>query len=227
MCPKVVIVSNQPTEYKNLETLLIQDGCDVFQLSIIDAKNLELINNISPDVILLEMDLGTQNGIEVCYQLKIEKKIDAFIIISSSQEEDYVQIEAFKAGADDYIIKPISNRVFLKKIKALINRTSQTLFQNSNKGTLIHNNIVIDIDEYAIYNGAEKLDLPRKEFEILCLLFKNPQKVFSRDSIYQTVWENMENFNPRIIDVHIRKIREKVGEKVINTIKGVGYQLAK
>lgn len=226
MCPKVVIISNQPTEHKKLELLLIQEGYEVFQLSAIDAKNIELINNISPHVILLEMDLGTQNGIEVCYQLKIEKKIDAFIVINSSQEEDYVQIEAFKAGADDYNIKPISNRVLIKKIKALINRTSQNLNHN-NKGTLIHNNIVIDIDEYAIYNGTEKLDLPRKEFEILCLLFKNPQKVFSRDSIYQIVWENMESFNPRTIDVHIRKIREKVGEGVINTIKGVGYQLAK
>lgn len=227
MCPKIVIISNQPTEHKKLELLLIQEGYEIFQLSAIDAKNIELINNISPDVILLEMDLGSQNGIEICYQLKIEKKIDAFIVINSSQEEDYVQIEAFKAGADDYIIKPISNRVLIKKIKALINRTSQIVSQNKNKGTLIHNNIVIDIDEYAIYNGTDKLDLPRKEFEILCLLFKNPQKVFSRESIYHAIWEKVDSFNPRTIDVHIRKIREKVGEDVINTIKGVGYQLAK
>lgn len=227
MCPKVVIISNHPTEHKKLEHLLVQEGYEVFQLSAINAKNVALIDNIAPQIILLEMDLGAYDGIEVCYQLKIEKKIDAFIVINSTQEEDYVQIEAFKAGADDYIIKPISNRVLLKKIQALLNRSSQKTIYNNIKGTLMHNDIVVDIDEYAVYKGQQKIELPRKEFEILCLLFKNPRKVFSRDNIYQSVWENTENLNPRIIDVHIRKIREKIGDEIIHTIKGVGYQLAK
>jgi two-component system alkaline phosphatase synthesis response regulator PhoP len=225
MLPKIVVISKNTDEQSKLKTLLTKEGFEVLHFSEIKQQTIELISNVSPHIILLEMDLEESDGIEVCYQLKMEKKIKAFIVINSSQHEEYIQIEAFKAGADDYIVTPISNRVLIKRINALIKRTP--FFTPSNTNSLItHQNFVIDRESYAVLRGSEKISLPKKEFEMLCLLFKNPQKIYSRNEIYLSVWNNLDHYNSRIIDVHIRKIREKLGDSIINTIKGVGYQLA-
>jgi two-component system alkaline phosphatase synthesis response regulator PhoP len=225
MLPKIVVISKNTDEQSKLKTLLTKEGFEVLHFSEIKQQTIELISNVSPHIILLEMDLEESDGIEVCYQLKMEKKIKAFIVINSSQHEEYIQIEAFKAGADDYIVTPISNRVLIKRINALIKRTP--FFTPSNTNSLItHQNFVIDRESYAVLRGSEKISLPKKEFEMLCLLFKNPQKIYSRNEIYLSVWNNLDHYNSRIIDVHIRKIREKLGDSLINTVKGVGYQLA-
>ena len=116
------------------------------------------------------------------------------------------------------------NHLLIKKIKALIKRSTFSVLTHNN--TLIsYKDLVIDRDSYTILRGSEQLTLPKKEFELLCLFFKNPQKTFSRQEIYHTIWDNIDKYNPRIIDVHIRKIREKIGDSYINTVKGVGYQL--
>lgn len=225
MLPKIVIISKHTDEQLELKSLLIKEGFEVLFISEINKATFDLISNISPHLILLEMDLDDHDGIEVCYQLKTEKKIKALIVINSSQTEEYIQIEAFKAGADDYYIVPISNRLLIKKIRALLKHSS---FSNStHSSTLIsYKDLVIDKESYAILRGSEQLTLPKKEFELLCLFFKNPQKIFSRNEIYHAIWDNFDKYNPRIIDVHIRKIREKIGDSYINTIKGVGYQLS-
>jgi two-component system alkaline phosphatase synthesis response regulator PhoP len=225
MLPKIVVISKNTDEQSKLKTLLTKEGFEVLHFSEIKQQTIELISNVSPHIILLEIDLEESDGIEVCYQLKMEKKIKAFIVINSSQHEEYIQIEAFKAGADDYIVTPVSNRVLIKRINALIKRTP--FFTPSNTNSLItHQNFVIDRESYAVLRGSEKISLPKKEFEMLCLLFKNPQKIYSRNEIYLSVWNNLDHYNSRIIDVHIRKIREKLGDSLINTVKGVGYQLA-
>ena len=224
MLPKIVVISKNTDEQSKLKTLLTKEGFEVLPFSEIKQQTIELISNVSPHIILLEMDLEESDGIEVCYQLKMEKKIKAFIVINSSYSEDYIQIEAFKAGADDYIVTPISNRVLIKKINALLKRVP---FSTPNTNSLItHQNFVIDRESYAVLRGSEKISLPKKEFEMLCLLFKNPQKIYSRKEMYASIWDNQDYYNPRIIDVHIRKIREKIGDSLINTVKGVGYQLA-
>lgn len=225
MQPKIVIISKHTDEQLELRSLLVKESFEVLFISEINKATFDLISNISPHLILLEMDLDDHDGIEVCYQLKMEKKIKAFIVINSSQSEDYVQIEAFKAGADDYIVTPISNRVLIKKINALIKRTPFSTRTNTNS-LITHKGLVIDRESYTILRGSEKISLPKKEFELLCLFFKNPHKIYSRNEIYGSIWNNLENYNSRIIDVHIRKIREKLGDSVINTVKGVGYQLA-
>ena len=225
MLPKIVVISKNTDEQSKLKTLLTKEGFEVLLFSEIKQQTIELISNVSPHIILLEMDLEESDGIEVCYQLKMEKKIKAFIVINSSYSEDYIQIEAFKAGADDYIVTPISNRVLIKKINALLKRAPFSTPSNTNS-LITHLNYVIDRESYAVLRGSEKISLPKKEFEMLCLLFKNPQKIYSRKEIYGSVWDNQDHYNPRIIDVHIRKIREKIGDSLINTVKGVGYQLA-
>lgn len=225
MLPKIIVISNQSVNQNELKSFLTKEGFEVLLFSEITKNTLELISNVSPDIILIEMDKDGHDGIDLCHQLKMENKITAFIVINSSFPEEYIQIEAFKAGADDYYIVPISNRLLIKKIRALLKHSS---FSNStHSSTLIsYKDLVIDKESYAILRGSEQLTLPKKEFELLCLFFKNPQKIFSRNEIYRNIWDNAENYNPRIIDVHIRKIREKIGDTVIKTIKGVGYQLA-
>ena len=225
MLPKIVVISKNTDEQSKLKTLLTKEGFEVLLFSEIKQQTIELISNVSPHIILLEMDLEESDGIEVCYQLKMEKKIKAFIVINSSYSEDYIQIEAFKAGADDYIVTPISYRVLIKKINALLKRVPFSTPSNTNS-LITHQNFVIDRESYAVLRGSEKISLPKKEFEMLCLLFKNPQKIYSRKEMYASIWDNQDYYNPRIIDVHIRKIREKIGDSLINTVKGVGYQLA-
>lgn len=225
MLPKIVVISNHSVNQNELKSFLTKEGFEVLLFSEISKTTLELISNVSPNIILIEMDQNGHDGIDLCYQLKMEKKINAFIVINSSFPEDYIQIEAFKAGADDYYIAPISNRLMIKKIRTLLKRSSFSVLTHSS--TLIsYKDLIIDRESYTILRGSEQLTLPKKEFELLCLFFKNPQKIFSRNEIYHVIWDNFDKYNPRIIDVHIRKIREKIGNSYINTIKGIGYQLS-
>ena len=225
MQPKIVVVSRFQHDFEELKTLFLKEKFEAVFISEPTAANIELIKNLSPQVVLIEMDLGGLDAIELCYQLKMEKKTKAFVIIYSTQPEEYIQLEAYKVGVDDYIIKPVSNRLLLKKINALIKRTDQTRINSSNN-KIAFKDIVIDRESYTILRGSEKIELPKKEFELLYLLINNPDKTYTRNEIYKQVWDNLDNFNPRIIDVHVRKIREKIGESLINTVKGVGYQLA-
>ncbi|MBI2279749.1 MAG: response regulator transcription factor [Bacteroidetes bacterium] len=225
MQSKIVVVSRFQSDLGDLKKFLLKEGFEVIPIIEINSTNIELINNLAPQIVFLEMDMGNFDGIEICHQLKIEKKINGFVVISSTLPEEYIQIEAYKAGADDYIVKPISNRLLLRKLKALIKRTPKAQMSAKNN-RISFKDIVIDRESYSILRGVEKIELPKKEFELLYLLFNNPQKTFTRSEIYKSVWDNVDNYNPRIIDVHIRKIREKIGNALISTVKGVGYQLA-
>ena len=225
MAPIIDILSNNLTELESTQKLFKSEGFDVFIYSSVNEENINSIYKNHPDILLLDLDIDNSDGIELCHQLKTENALNSFIVLFSSHQEEYIQIEAFKAGADDYIIKPINPRILVKRIKALLKRKPLNLNKTKPK-ILSYNQLKIDRESYLVYNEGESFSLPRKEFEMLFLLINKPQKVFTREEIFQKVWKEKNCMNTRIIDVHIRKIREKIGENIINTVKGVGYQLA-
>lgn len=225
MTPIIDIFSSNSLELENTKKLFKKEGFEVFTSSKVDEKSINSIYKNHPDIILLDLDIENSDGIELCHQLKAENALNSFIVLFTSHQEEYIQIEAFKAGADDYIIKPINPRILVKKIKALLKRKPLNPKEARSK-ILSYNNLKIDRESYLVYNDGESFSLPRKEFEMLFLLINKPQKVFSREEIFQKVWKGKNCMNNRIIDVHIRKIREKIGNNIINTVKGVGYQLA-
>lgn len=160
------------------------------------------------------------DGVETCQELRqlptLQKSLIAFY---TARNEDYSQIAGFSAGADDYMIKPVKPNVLLLRIKALLKRNKprqlSTVIQSGN--------IRIDRERYIVFKGNEEIILPRKEFELLALLLTAPRKVFTRQDIYREIWGAEFGDKNRTIDVHVRKLREKIGDQFIKTIKGVGY----
>ena len=224
MTPIINILSSNSLELTTVKKFFEAEGFEVFTFSVVNEQTINEIYKSHPDVILLDLNIENSDGIELCYQLKTENALNSYIVLFTDHQEEYIQVEAFKAGADDYIIKPINPRVLLKRIKALLKR--KLLNPKTEKPKILsYNNLKIDRESYLVYSDGEKISLPRKEFEMLFLLINKPQKVFSREEIFQKIWKENVTTNPRIIDVHIRKIREKLGENIIKTIKGVGYQL--
>lgn len=225
MAPIINILSSNLPELESTQKVFQIEGFDVYTYSVVNEKTVNSIYKNHPDIILLDLDIENSDGIELCHQLKTENALNSFIVLFTSHQEEYIQIEAFKAGADDYIIKPINPRILVKRIKALLKRKPLNPKQSKPK-ILSYNQLKIDRESYLVYNDGQSFTLPRKEFEMLFLLINTPQKVFSREEIFQKVWKESKSMNIRIIDVHIRKIREKIGDNIINTVKGVGYQLA-
>ncbi len=177
-----------------------------------------------PELILLDVMMPGMDGIETCDQLrKIPELQDTLIAFLTARGEDYSQVAGFDAGADDYITKPIKPKVLISRIKALLRRHGQTAKTNSTS-LQEFGQLTIDLDKYQVRYKDKKLDLPRKEFELLTLLSSRPGKVFHRDEILDKIWGNEVVVGGRTIDVHIRKLREKIGEKYIKTVKGVGYK---
>jgi two-component system alkaline phosphatase synthesis response regulator PhoP len=163
------------------------------------------------------------DGIETCRQLReIEKLKTTFIVFLTARDEEFVEIMGFNAGADDYISKPIKPRALLSRINAILRRGGSK--EEGQQPKIEANGLIIDRETYIVYKGAEQISLAKKEFELLYLLASKPGKVFSRDMILEQIWGNDVVVINRTIDVHIRKLREKVGEDFIVTIKGVGYK---
>tara|TARA_R110001592_G_scaffold347686_1_gene641347 strand:- start:6034 stop:6714 length:681 start_codon:yes stop_codon:yes gene_type:complete len=225
MSSKIAVLSTNKIESEKLSPLFNKEGYEVVLYSDAKKQTLDSILNTSPDIVLIDLDLETTDGIEVCYFLRNEKKTNSFLLLFSDKNEEYIEIEAFKAGADDYIVKPINPRLFVRKIKAILNRSNQKK-QKLEQKQLVFKDVKVDLESYAVFKEDKETYLPRKDFEILQLFILNPKKVYSREEIHKIVWSSDDNFNPRVIDVHIRKIREKVGNYFIETIKGVGYRLA-
>ena len=169
------------------------------------------------DVMMPEM-----SGIEACTEIKqIDELRETIIIFLSARNEDYTQISAYDAGADDYISKPVQPKILLKKISNIAKKINS----NKNSPNVIDlGSILINREEYLVFKNKNEIILPRKEFELLFLLASKPGKVFTRDQIMNKVWGTLVVVGDRTIDVHIRKLREKIGEKHIKTIKGIGYK---
>jgi two-component system alkaline phosphatase synthesis response regulator PhoP len=175
-----------------------------------------------PHLIILDLMMPEMDGIEACEQIRETKGLENTVItFLTARGEDYSQVAGFDAGADDYITKPVKPKVLMSKVKALLRRFKSNA---SEKNIYKIGGIVINRDEYKISSDGVEMTLPRKEFELLSLLTSEPNKVFKRDDILNTVWGNEVVVGGRTIDVHIRKLREKLGDDKFKTVKGVGYK---
>lgn len=174
-----------------------------------------------PHLIILDVMMPEMDGIEACEQIrKIDSLDNTIITFLTARGEDYSQVAGFDAGADDYITKPIKPKVLVSKVKALLRRFKD----EEDTSNVVLGNLVINRDEYKIVLKGEEIVLPRKEFELLSLLASKPGKVFKREDILDNVWGNEVVVGGRTIDVHIRKLREKLGDDYFKTVKGVGYK---
>ena len=221
LAPKVLLVDDEQDILELLKYNLEREGYQVTTaLNGRDALRSAKANR--PDLIVLDIMMPGMDGVEVCNQLRqLPEFKQTLITFLSARGEDYSQIAGFEAGADDYITKPIRPKVFVSKIKALLKRSGG---ERPDGRILESNGIKIDLEKVLVYIGEQELQLPKKEFELLVLLMSKPGKVFKRDEIYSHIWGNELFVGDRTIDVHIRKLREKIGDERIKTIKGIGYK---
>ncbi|OEY73333.1 response regulator transcription factor [Salegentibacter salarius] len=221
---------------KDIKILLVDDEPDILEIvgynlsaegyQVITADNgadaVKLAKKKKPQLIILDVMMPEMDGIEACAQIRklpeLEETIIAFL---TARGEDYSQMAGFDAGADDYITKPIKPKVLVSKVKALLRRFKDDT-ATSNVVTI--KDLIINRDEYKVIKNGEEIILPRKEFELLSLLASKPGKVFKREDILDNVWGAEVVVGGRTIDVHIRKLREKIGDECFKTVKGVGYK---
>lgn len=221
---KILIVDDEDDILQFIRYNLEKDN---FQVCIASngKKGLLLAEKENPDLIILDIMMPEMDGVEVCRQLRANPKFDDTIItFLSARGEDYSQIAAFDVGGDDYITKPIRPRVLVSRIKALLrrkNRSGARLDENIIK----INDLTIDTEKVIVQINGKRIDLPKKEFELLSLLASRPGKVFTREEIFRKIWGNDVIVGNRTIDVHIRKLREKIGDHYIKTSKGIGYKM--
>lgn len=217
---KILIVDDEPDIIEILKYNLNNEGYDVKSAN--DGKKaVEKAKKFIPDIILLDVMMPGMDGIEACTEIKkISSLSNTRIIFLSARSEDFTQIAAFDAGADDYVTKPVKPKILIKKISSI----SKRINNNTLSDILDLGEIKINKESYLISLNKQDISLPRKEFELLYLLASKPGKVFSRDEIMHKVWGSQVIVGDRTIDVHIRKLREKIGDKLIKTIKGVGYK---
>ena len=218
---KILIVDDDPDITEILTYNLSNEGYNV-KSAVNGVEALKKAKKFIPDIILLDVMMPEMDGIEACSQLReIESLSKSMIIFLSARGEDFTQIAAFDAGADDYINKPVKPKILLKKISSISRRI---LSENNNTSNIIIGSLAIDRESYTVTLEKDEITLPRKEFELLYLLASKPGKVLTRDEIMFKVWGTQVVVGDRTIDVHVRKLREKIGEKYIKTIKGVGYK---
>jgi two-component system alkaline phosphatase synthesis response regulator PhoP len=216
---KILLVDDEPDILAFIKYNLQKEGYEVDTASngreaVVKAK----ANH--PDLILLDVMMPEMDGIETCVELREIAGLNSVIAFLTARGEDYSQIAGLDAGADDYITKPIKPRMLTSRVKALLRRSSNAAGSGTNQSEGIH----IDRERYVVMRDGEELSLPKKEFELLALLASKPGNVFARDVIYNAVWGDDVIVGDRTIDVHIRKLREKIGEEHIKTVKGVGYR---
>ncbi len=218
---KILLVDDEPDILEIVGYNLSNEGYEV-----ITAENgyegVKKAKKEQPQLIILDVMMPEMDGIEACENIrKVPELKDTIITFLTARGEDYSQVAGFDAGADDYITKPIKPKVLVSKVKALLRR----LKKEESTGSLIKiGDLVINRDEYKIILKDKEILLPRKEFELLSLLASKPGKVFKREDILDKVWGNEVVVGGRTIDVHIRKLREKIGDNCFKTVKGVGYK---
>lgn len=219
---EILLIDNDYASASDLQEFLVSKGFDV-SLALSATKAKELIQLRTPTIVFIEIELSDSNGIDLCLELKKKKHLkNTYFIFLSSQSDNFLQISALNSGGDDYLIKPISHRLVLSKISSYLRR-----LHPSNAATLNNiepNQLFIDTEKYLVYKGKNELELPKKQFEILSLMYQNQRKVFSRDDLKKELWDNPSTVNNRTIDVHIKKLREIIGDSYIKTVKGVGYK---
>ncbi len=218
---KVLLVDDEPDILELLRYNLEREGYAV-QTAINGKDALKAARANRPDLIVLDIMMPGMDGVEVCMQLRQQPEFkNTVIVFLTARGEDYSQIAGFEAGADDYITKPVRPKVFVSKVKALLKRSGGDRTEDR---ILEANGVTVDLEKVMVVADGRELQLPKKEFELLALLIGKPGKVFKRDEIYGQVWGNDLFVGDRTIDVHIRKLREKIGDERIKTIKGIGYK---
>lgn len=221
---------------KKEKILLVDDEPDILEIvsynlkkedyTVFTAENgqeaIKIAKKEQPDLVILDVMMPEMDGMETCYQLRnIPSLKDTLIAFLTARGEDYSQIAGFDAGADDYITKPVKPRVLVSKVKAILRRKGSTA---SAEEEVEAGGISIDRERYLIKKEGEEISLPKKEFELLSLLMAKPGRVYTREIIMNSIWGGEVIVGDRTIDVHIRKLREKLGDELIKTVKGVGYK---
>lgn len=227
---------------EKFKVLLVDDELDILEFLsynlekegyiVYTAKNgmeaIKIAEKKTPHLIILDVMMPEMDGIAACEELrKIPSLNNTIIAFLTARGEDYSQIAGFEAGADDYITKPVRPKVLVSRVKALLKRTGETtttIVEPQDTNTVNIGNLLIDKERYLIRINDNEMILPRKEFELLSLLVSKPGKVFTREEIYFSVWGENVVVGDRTIDVHIRKLREKIGNEHIKTLKGIGYK---
>ena len=218
---KILLVDDEPDIIEILRYNLSQEGYEVYSAK--DGKSaIKKAEKEIPNLIIMDVMMPHMDGIEACSIIRKNPIFnDTIIMFLTARGEDYSHVAAYDAGADDYITKPVKPKVFLSKVKGLLRRLKKESILHS---TIKVANLVIDRDEYKVKVSVKPLILPRKEFELLYLLASKPEKVFKRGKIMQSIWGSDVVVGDRTIDVHMRKLREKIGDSYFKTVKGVGYK---
>lgn len=218
---KILLVDDEPDILEIVGYNLKNEGYQVFTANN-GLEAIQAAKQHMPHLILLDIMMPEMDGIEACEKIRAIQNLENVIIsFLTARGEDYSQVAGFEAGADDYITKPVKPKVLVSKIKSLLRRLST---QQTEEDTFKIGDIIIDRDEYVVHKSGKKIALPRKEFELFSLLTSKPGKVFKREVILDTVWGSEVVVGGRTIDVHIRKLREKIGDDHFKTVKGVGYK---
>ncbi len=219
---KILIVDDEPDIIEIVSYNLIQEGYQIFT-----ARNgkeaIQKAKKIIPQLIILDVMMPKMDGIESCKLIRgVELLDDTIIIFFTARTEDYAQLAGLEAGADVYLTKPIRPKVLVSKVNALLRRFTKKSAEQKNLITI--GNIIINRELYIVTKDTTAISLPKKEFELLYLLASQPNKVFKRDVIMHKVWGSNVVVGDRTIDVHIRKLRKKIGDNLFKTVKGVGYK---
>lgn len=227
--------------WSDYKILLVDDEKDILEFLSYNLKNegfeihtasngreaVRIAKEVRPHLVLMDVMMPEMDGIAACEEIRsLEDQEHTLIAFLTARGEDYSQIAGFEAGGDDYITKPIKPKVLVSRIKALLKRRSVRveIKETGSANRIMSGDLVIDKERYVIVKRGKDITLPRKEFELLSLLISKPEKVFTREEIFNRVWGENIVVGDRTIDVHIRKLREKLGDKYIKTVKGIGYK---
>ncbi|MCX7861531.1 MAG: response regulator transcription factor [Bacteroidales bacterium] len=223
---RVLVVDDEPDIVEMLSYNLVREGYEV-ESAYDGEEAIRKAFSFKPNLILLDIMMPKKDGMQVCEELRATDEFainKCIIVFLTARSEDYSHIAGLEAGADDYITKPIKPKVLLARIQTLLRRHKPDTEKKSPTNQLVFQNLIIDLDKRIVMKKDEIIKLPRKEFDLLVLLASKPEQVIHRDTIYSKVWGSDIIVGDRTIDVHIRKLREKIGEEHIETIKGVGYK---
>ena len=217
---KILLVDDDPDVIEIIKYNLVQEGYRV-KVASNGEEALKKAKKNTPHLILMDVMMPKMDGIEACLEIRKDPLFnDTIIMFLSARGEDFSHLAAFDAGADDYVTKPIKPKMIVSKVKSLLRRLKK---EGDNLNKIELGKLTIDIDQYQVTNNGKTYSLPRKEFELLQYLASKKDKVVKREKIMEVVWGSEVVVGDRTIDVHIRKLREKIGKKFFKTIKGVGY----
>jgi two-component system alkaline phosphatase synthesis response regulator PhoP len=220
---KVLVVDDEEPILELLKYNLEKSGYEV-KTAIDGVKAVDIAKKFIPDLVLLDIMMPKIDGVETCRLIRELPELQkTFVVFLTARSEEYSEIAAFDVGADDYIMKPIKPRALMSRISALFRRDSKKV---SSASQITMGDLTIDRISYTIKIKDREINLPKKEFELLHFLAQNPNKVFSREDLLQNIWGSDVYVLARTVDVHIRKVREKIGDDYITTVKGVGYKFS-